>query len=155
MKRGSYLFCLLCLWSACTSLNKAVVSNSDKREGLQKLHLSAGYDVYQLRVDLIRQVTSNYAGNNNYQTSPIPYHYLGVNLGNGLFYDANHNLTLNLNQLPELRHLQDFIIVKKERGSWNLPETYRKQEQSFSKEKSYFAVGCPGNGGAFSIHYLL
>ena len=122
--------------SACASLNKAVVSDPNRRLGLQNLRLSADYDVYQLRVDLIRQTTSRYRGNNHYQQLPTPYHPLGVELGNGLFYDANGNLTLNLDQLPELQHLNNFTIRKKERGSWNRVETYTKQDQSFLKEGS-------------------
>ena len=135
MKKIYHLFGLLFLCSACATLNKAVVSNPVNREGLEELQLLAGYDVYQLRVDLIRQVTTNYSGNNSYQTTPVPYHYLGVNLGNGLFYDANRNLSLNLDQLPELKQLKDFTITKMERGAWKLPEVYRKQAQSFSKER--------------------
>ncbi len=131
----SYFVGLLLVCAACASLNKAVVSDPERREGLQELQLSAGYDVYQLRVDLIREVTTDYVGNNNYQSSPVPYHYLGVHLGNGLFYDANRNLTLNLDQLPALKDLNNFTIIKKERGAWRLPEIYKKQAQSFFKEK--------------------
>ncbi|MEQ9442293.1 MAG: hypothetical protein RIG62_24850 [Cyclobacteriaceae bacterium] len=136
MLKISYLFGLLFLCSACASLNKAVVSDYNKREGLQELHLSAGYDVYQLRIDLIRQQTTTSSGDNTSQTTPTPYHYLGLHLGNGLFYDANRNLTLNLDQLPELAHLKDFTITKKERGLWNQPEIYTKQAKSFYKEKA-------------------
>ena len=135
MVKIHYLFVLLFLCSACASLNKAVVSDYNKREGLQELQLSAAYDVYQLRVDLIRQETTTSSGSNSYQTTPTPYHYLGVTLGNGLFYDANHNLTLNLNQLPELQLLEDFTVTKKERGLWNQSEMYQKQAQSFYKKK--------------------
>lgn len=132
MKRLCYFFGLILLGSACSTLNRATVSDPNKREGLQELQLSSGYDIYQLRIDLIRQVTTDSDGD----SCPMPYHYLGVNLGNGLFYDANNNLTLNLDQLPELRHGEDFTIRKRERGRWNRVETYRKHDQLFSRERS-------------------
>ncbi|MEO0331203.1 MAG: hypothetical protein AAF223_05890 [Bacteroidota bacterium] len=110
----------------------ATVSDPNTREGLQELQLSSGYDVYGLRVDLIRQITTDGDGN----SYPMPYHYLGVNLGNGLFYDANNNLTLNLDQLPEVRQGEDFTIRKRERGRWNRVETYRKHNQLFSRERN-------------------
>lgn len=132
MNRLYYFLGLILLNSACSTLNVATVNDPNKREGLQELQLSAGYDIYQLRVDLIRQTTIDSDGD----PCPMPYHYLGVNLGNGLFYDANNNLTLNLDQLPELRQGEDFTIRKRERGRWNRVETYRKHDQLFSRERN-------------------
>ena len=122
------------LGMACASLDKAVVSDASQREGLQELQLTPGYDIYQLRVDLIRQTTTDYVSDDSYQTDCVPYHYLGVNLGNGLFYDGNNNLTLNLDQLPELQHLENFTVIKETRGLWSQPEVYTKQGQSFQRE---------------------
>ncbi|MGD1892731.1 MAG: hypothetical protein ACFB15_19360 [Cyclobacteriaceae bacterium] len=132
MRRVCYFLGLILLSSACATLNRTTVSDPNKRDGLQELQLSTGYDVYGLRIDLIRQVTTDGDGN----SCPMPYHYLGVNLGNGLFYDANNNLTLNLDQLPELRQVEDFTIRKRERGRWNRIETYRKHDQLFSRERN-------------------
>lgn len=103
----------------------------------QKIEIS--YDVTLLRIDLLRQYTTQSQtvtttdAQGKTQTVvkqvqvPVPYHYLGVDMGNGIFLDANQNLSLNLLKLLGLKPDQDFTITRRGRGLFAQDATFTKK----------------------------
>lgn len=90
----------------------------------EALQLEPGYDLCFMRIDLRRQfrtettTTVDATGRPIMQTRsvPVPYHYLGVDLGNGLFLDANLNLALDVLRLQKLHTARNFSVEKQRRS---------------------------------------
>jgi hypothetical protein len=64
-------------------------------------------------VDVVRQQTSHTTGN-TVDYRDVPYHPLGFDIGNGLFYDLNGNLSLRVNYLLGLEDDPAFTIRKED-----------------------------------------
>ena len=140
MKKLCYLFWggCLCL-SACASLDRNLLDDAN-REMLHPASLSMDYDVYFLRIDLIRNTTtvssSNPTGANTSQTQEEPYHYLGFDLGNGLFYDANQNLCLDIMRLSEFAGRKNFAFAKQYPRFGRGTVRYYRQDNLFVRQES-------------------
>ncbi len=86
------LFVSAVIVSGCITIESGTVSEEDKIP-VEDLKLEKGVDIYQFRVDLVRSVKEeNTSGketdkntDNNNPENLVPYHYLGVRFGNGLF----------------------------------------------------------------------
>ncbi len=103
----------------------------------QKIEIS--YDVTLLRIDLQRQYTTQSQtvtttdAQGKTQTTvkqvqvPVPYHYLGVDMGNGIFLDANQNLSLILPKVIGLNANQNFTIKQHDRGVFSADTTFTKK----------------------------
>jgi len=87
------LFLLLILGSSCATLNIADIKQLD-RTAFEPLDLRPDFETNDLRIDIIRSTISDTTARND-----LPYHPLGFDLGNGLFYDLNENLTLRIDYL--------------------------------------------------------
>ncbi|TAL35330.1 MAG: hypothetical protein EPN93_10590 [Spirochaetes bacterium] len=145
-------FAALLIVSGCATLSKSDIPAPADLVKLEPQKIDIAYDVMLLRVDLQRQFTSHTRtvsstdskGQTTTRTEtyqvPVPYHYLGVDMGNGLFLDANMNLSLNLFQLLGIRKDQDFTIVRKGRGFFS-------SDTKFIKEGSKLTIDF---GGLFS-----
>lgn len=87
------------LLSACaTSLNVSEI-NSLNRSHFDPLQISVGNELYNLRIDIIRQTDQNQLGSSETETVERPYHPVGFDLGNGLFFDLNENLSFRIDYL--------------------------------------------------------
>ena len=88
------------------------------------LRLEPGYDLCFMRIDLRRQYrteTTTYVDATGRpimrtRSVPVPYHYLGVDLGNGLFLDANLNLALDVLRLRHLDAVRSFSVERQRRS---------------------------------------
>lgn len=111
MKINRIIFILTLLsLSSCATLNIQEIRNLE-RSPFEPLQLQPGSEVNHLRIDLIRQTTSEQEPFDS--TSSIkesPYHYLGFELGNGLFIDLNGNLCLKVSYLLGFSTDSDFEI---------------------------------------------
>ncbi|MEQ9366823.1 MAG: hypothetical protein RIF32_21465, partial [Leptospirales bacterium] len=113
--RSVVIFCFLALGSHCAaSLDVQDLPPAEQRVELEALRVEPAYDVYALRVDLFRRtsrvVVQNADGSMGTREQPLPYHYVGASLGNGLFLDANMNLSLDIVRLAGLEASRGFRI---------------------------------------------
>ncbi len=139
MKKYAFLFLIIILAvSGCATLSKSDLPAQSDIIEFEPQKIDIAYDVMLMRIDLRRQTTTqtrtvtttDSQGRSSTRTEtyevPVAYHYLGVDLGNGIFLDANMNLSLNLFQLLGLGKDQDFTIVKKGRGWFGSDTTFTR-----------------------------
>jgi hypothetical protein len=123
MKRHFIIFFIILLLAGCATHathNVANIPAESEQISLEPLQVEIDYEAYLLRIDLIRQTTTeeytttDWEGNTVTQTEEVdvPYHYLGVDLGNGLFLDAHNNLSFNILKLLGIDREDDFRIVR-------------------------------------------
>lgn len=101
------LFPLFCI--SCATLDVNEIKNLNRTE-FDPVILSPGYEINNQRIDLIRK---NYTENINdsvTETKDSPYHPLGFDLGNGLFYDLRDNLCLKMDFLLGYKAESNFEI---------------------------------------------
>jgi len=89
-----YGIIILILTNSCTPLIIQEIGELRKTE-FNDLELYPDVEPNELRIDIIRNSYSTYINGILY-SEDIPYHPLGFNLGNGLFYDLNGNLGLRI-----------------------------------------------------------
>ncbi len=94
--------------TACSTLNPKEIRNLN-RIAFAPLELSASVEPTDLRLDVIRQQTQYYIGD-NLQTMDVPNDPLGFDLGNGLFYDLNQNFSLRLDKLLGYESEEPFAL---------------------------------------------
>lgn len=119
----------------CATLNREDIPRPDELQELEPLKAEPAYDVYLLRIDLMRQYTEYVTTTTDSQgrivqqrhITPVPYHYIGVDLGNGIFLDANMNLSLNLIELMKLRNRKSFRFVFKSDSAFGEKRTISRQ----------------------------
>lgn len=142
--------CLLLLF-ACTSCY--IYQPFDKNEVEQnqsssyELLLEASYELNDLRLDIIRQTYEEQVNDSTTETHNVAYHPVGFNLGNGLFYDLNRNLSLRTDYLLSIEELEDYSIKRVDfRGNFKDITTYRaknadeickKWNDLFGEERSH------------------
>lgn len=101
----------------------------------QQLELNVAYELEELRLDIIRKETTSSDPDGNSTTEDVPYHPLGFDLGNGLFYDLNGNLALRLKHLFDLDGRSEFSLKRIERVQTNRGIEMRKvSERAICRE---------------------
>ncbi|MBN2610192.1 MAG: hypothetical protein JXB00_01405 [Bacteroidales bacterium] len=83
------------------------------------LSLIPDWEANDLRIDLIRQTYEEDLTDSTKETKETPYHPIGFDLGNGLFYDLNENLCLRLDYILDISKANDFEIHKISRPEKN------------------------------------
>jgi hypothetical protein len=102
----------------CSTLNISEINNREIG-CFQPLKLAPSYESNNLRMDIIRRTYSESTGDSNNETTVtynVPYHPFGFDLGNGLFYDLNENLSFRIDYFFQIRPLQDFKIYNNNGG---------------------------------------
>ncbi|TDB61812.1 hypothetical protein [Arundinibacter roseus] len=99
---------LLILINSCATLDPAEIS-SLQRIPFEPFSLTPRVEPTGLRIDIIRQESST--GDSLIQTSEIPYHSAGYDLGNSLFYDLDNNLGFRVNDLLGSEASPEFKII--------------------------------------------
>lgn len=107
---GSILLFILIV-SSCKKLDIHEIKSIEKSP-FDDLQLFPDYESNELRIDIIRRITVFYIDEDTYTEEPVPYHPAGLNLGNGLFYDLNGNLSLRIDYLLNFSADQSFEIKK-------------------------------------------
>lgn len=112
MKRKSITYCLIIiLIDSCATLNISEIKNL-KATKFDSLCLLPDWESNNLRIDLIRQTYEEEVNDSTIETKETPYHPIGFNLGNGLFYDLNENLCLRLDCMLDFSTDNNFEIQK-------------------------------------------
>ncbi len=128
------LVLILFLVCGCATISAEDIPTLAERQDFEPLKIELAYELYGLRIDVRRQTTTTTTtttdskGNTVTQTQTVnvPYHYIGVDLGNGLFLDANGNLSLNILSLLGKSNRDDFAITQKSTGLLSRDIVYEK-----------------------------
>jgi hypothetical protein len=112
---------LLILSSSCATLSVADIRNLDRTE-FEPLTLKPDFEIHEMRLDLIRQTYEHTVNDSTLETLDSPYHPLGFDLGNGLFYDLNENLCFRLDYLLGYSDQDCFDIKRIDRRNRKRPD---------------------------------
>jgi hypothetical protein len=110
------IFILIC--SACSTLIITEIQSLNKHD-FDSLILKPGIEPNELRIDVIRQTYEQNVTDSTKETKDSPYNPLGFDLGNGLFYDLNGNLSFKINYLLNYSSDSDFEVEIINRPSKN------------------------------------
>ena len=94
------------------------IKNLDKVE-FDPLILNPDKETNNLRIDLLRQTYSDISIDSLGENKEMPYSPLGFNLGNGLFYDLNKNISLRVDYLFGISSYENFEIRETNRPKKN------------------------------------
>ena len=100
-----FVFIVLIGFAQCKAVLDIEEIKSLNKETFDDLTLKPDYDVYKQRIDVVRQSKGDSANTDE------EYHNLGFNLGNGLFYDLNENLSFRFDYLFDIQPNSDFKIT--------------------------------------------
>ena len=92
------------------------------------------FDIYEQRIDVIRQQES-YSMDDQCVTEDVPYHPVGIDLGNGLFFDLNCNLSLLINKLPWVEDENEFSVEKLNRFTEGLRSAFNATDDQICRER--------------------
>ena len=84
--------------SSCATLNVSDI-RSMNRVTFEPLSLQPALEASGLRIDLIRQTTDVQVNDSTTETHDTDYHPVGFDIGNGIFFDLNGNLSFRLETL--------------------------------------------------------
>lgn len=98
------------LLAGCSTMSVREISSLE-RVPFEPLRIQPSVEPNNLRVDVIRQTEPTTTGN-GVQTTDVPYDPLGLDLGNGLFYDLNENFSLRLDYLLDFKDADAFELKK-------------------------------------------
>ncbi len=131
---------VLSILYSCSTLNKTEIKSLTKTS-FDDLIISPAYEIYDLRIDLIRQTTTEQTSENSAETVNVEYNPLGFDLGNGIFYDINNNISLRMDHFFPVKSGNNIILeryrnVKKEEPS----KKYIIKDSTFcTAEKAIFS----------------
>jgi hypothetical protein len=147
---------LVVFCSACSTLNITEIKNLEKKE-FDSLKLNPEVEPNDLRIDIIRHTDNNRVNDSTTQTESTPYHPLGFDFGNGLFYDLSGNLSLRVDYLLNYSCEHDFVIERidnPERKKSITKYTFHNDSLMISfppKEKTHFIYHSTKLGDSLSV----
>jgi len=123
------LVLFLFLMTSYTTINKTSNENTPKKD-FKNLVLIPDYELYNIRIDIIRQTEINPSTN---ETENKPYYPIGFYLGNGIFVDLNDNVSFLVPKLLHIKNSENFTLEQRFHGNIFNPTTiYKKQDSLFS-----------------------
>ncbi|MDR1316127.1 MAG: hypothetical protein LBK13_04560 [Spirochaetales bacterium] len=115
------------LSGSCASLQPGDIPPQSAWEEPQPLRVEMDIDVFQMRLDLLRESKDAAAagsgsltvtdGSNTRNDRLVPYHYLGTYIGNGLFLDINGNVVVDIIRLLGFDEAYSFKLSKVKSGA--------------------------------------
>lgn len=128
MRIPTYMYvAVLFASNSCATLDIAEIENLE-REKFQPVVIRPAWEPHNMRLDVIRQTYTSVM-DSTFAQEDTPYHPLGFDLGNGLFYDLNNNLIVRLDRVMDLRSDSDFEVTVVERPGKNGRTMIYKFEQ--------------------------
>lgn len=126
---------LVLILPGCATLDKTAL-NELQRVPFEPLLLQPSFDVYDIRLDIIRAKDAVTLSDSTITEEDQTYRTLGFYLGNGLFYDLNRNLSLLIPDLYQIDPAAYFTIEESDRANY--------QEMIYRREPGTFSVEYPG-----------
>ena len=150
MKRFIYLAIIMSvtLFSGCRTMDTNLLQAEAKNLTMAPLQLEMAAEVTNMRIDLVRQTTTNVISEGTQSTmssstEEVPYHPLGVYIGEGIFIDLNENLTMNLLPLIQEQIPAQAKIIGREKAWFGqrkqlniTPEQWKLTESGFFGKKT-------------------
>jgi hypothetical protein len=128
-----FLIAISLIFTSCYTLNVAEIRSKENKIPIETLDLRMGFEVYDLRIDLLRETTTQTVtganGTVSSQTVNVPYHYLGVYLFDGVFLDLNNNLCFNVIDLIDKTYKKNFEVGLKNKLKQNTKFFYTVKRQ--------------------------
>lgn len=136
MKRpDGIIFLLLTLFAfGCATPFSLTDINEVQKVEFEPLYIQNDLELYDLRIDIIRQTYDESTSDTTSETRNKPYHAVGFNLGNGLFYDLNGNLSLRIDKLLEINPEGNFRLEKAFADQAYRNVVYSRMNDTFSTE---------------------
>ncbi len=144
MKYRKILFSALApfFFVGCLAFQVKELPPEEEIVAFKPLKLEMAYDLYHIRLDIQRQTTTTTTTQTDSkgitrtttQTVDVPYHYIGVDLGNGLFLDARLNLSINLVKFFELEELDYFKVTYSSSGMFEPQTVFEKDGNQASRK---------------------
>jgi hypothetical protein len=151
MKPAACIYVMALLVSgSCATLDVGEIRNLEK-VAFDPVTLQPAWEANNLRIDLIRQTEGDSTGSED-----VPYHPMGFDLGNGLFYDLNKNLSFRLGYLSGFSPDEDFEIYRINKPARNGKVTvYRFHHDSLTtgnarRKKARYIYHLEENGDSIS-----
>jgi len=95
---------------------------------LDPIVLVPGYDISDIRVDIIRQTDTGFNDGSG-DSDDAPYHPVGFYLGHGLFLDLKDNISFLIPELFNLHLIENFVIEQNNSNRWFKSKiTYEKTD---------------------------
>ncbi len=144
MKFTIFTFSIISLLiGSCATLN-INETNDLAKEPFDSLMLRPNRETNNLRIDVLRQTYSVTVNDSTTESRETPFNPIGFDLGNGLFYDLNKNISFRLDYLLGISSEEDFKIQEINRPAKNkkiVLYTFKNDTLSLSyppKEKAYY-----------------
>ncbi|MFM9950774.1 MAG: hypothetical protein ACKV1O_22745 [Saprospiraceae bacterium] len=128
------IVCSMAALSGCATPFSLTEINNVQKVEFEPLYIQNDLELYDLRIDIIRQAYDESTSDTTSETRNMPYHPAGFNLGNGLFYDLNGNLSLRIDKLLEINPEANFRLEKAYAGQEGRSEIYSRVNDTFSTE---------------------
>jgi hypothetical protein len=137
---------VLIIFSSCATLNVSEINNLERLE-FEPLILQPDREVNGLRIDLIRQTRSETGLDSITGTEDVPYHLIGFDLGNGIFYDLNDNLGMRV----------DYLLGFSDKGNFRVDKYTRplseRGKTSYTLRNDTMTIATPlRRGGRYLYH---
>ncbi len=131
--------------ASCATLSQHEINHAN-RTMPDSLQLTPMLDIYEQRIDIIRNKTNRDRTSEGEGTEDMPYHNAGFYLGNSLFYDLNGNLVMLITKIASIEQNEPFHIVKKDHT------TLFNRITALKRDTSNFTVQIK-KGIGFSSHH--
>jgi len=135
VKYTNSIFAIILILSvSCASLDISEIRNHKKVE-FESLRLVPGREINDLRIDLIRQTLVEHINDSTVNTEDTPYLPLGFDLGNGLFYDLDGNLSIRIDHLLNFSPDNNFEIHqinRPEKNKWTTKYRFNNDSLTIS-----------------------
>jgi len=123
-----FLIGIILIFTSCYTLNVAEIRSNDNKIPIEGLDLKMSFEVYDLRIDFLRETTTQTVSAANgavsSETVNVPYHYFGVYLYEGVFLDLNNNLCFNVIDLIDSTYKKNFEVGMKNKLKQNTEYIY-------------------------------
>lgn len=101
---------MLALIICCSCVSTSTITDAE-RQNFKPSVLSSGYDLTDMRIDIIRQTKDATDINGNTVKEDVAYSPIGYKLGNGMFYDLNGNLAFLISDLFNLTKDDNYSLI--------------------------------------------
>ena len=127
------IFIILLVYGCSIPFDITEINNIPKTK-FDPVYVKYNYEIIDLRIDIIRQTETEHVNDSTTETVDVPYHKLGFDLGNCLFFDLNENLSLRIDKLLNFNS----------EGNFTLGRSYKKKRRKiFENNNDTFCIKYP------------
>jgi len=136
MKNYFLLACLFLSFASCYFYRPLSLAEIEEVESnsVQNFRLYPATESHHKRIDLIRQTETETDSNDDCETVDVDYHPLGFDLGNGLFFDLNGNLSLRIDSLLGIQKGENYRIRQTDWSAAPRVVFYEDEQYCYSRQ---------------------